>query len=65
VIDIIKSETFERWLEQLKDRRAIARILVRLERLALGNQGDVKPVGHGISELRINDQSLMIGKTNE
>ena len=51
---MIRSETFDRWLRKLKDRRAAARVLVRIDRLAAGNPGDVKPVGAGISELRIN-----------
>lgn len=38
----------------MKDIRARARILVRIERLAAGNPGDVKPVGDGVSELRVN-----------
>lgn len=42
------------WLDGLSDIRARARIQVRVERLAAGNTGDVKPVGEGISELRIN-----------
>jgi putative addiction module killer protein len=51
---VVRSETFDRWLRKLKDRRAVARVLVRIDRLAAGNPGDVKPVGAGISELRIN-----------
>ena len=51
---MVRSETFDRWLRKLKDRRAAARVLVRIDRLAGGNPGDVKPVGEGISELRIN-----------
>lgn len=51
--EIRKTEIFARWLDGLSDVRARARILVRIERLAAGNPGDVKPVGEGISELRI------------
>jgi putative addiction module killer protein len=50
---ILKSRAFDRWLSRLKDRRARARIQVRIDRLALGNPGDVEPVGSGISEMRI------------
>lgn len=46
---------FASWLENLKDQRAKAKILVRLDRLSLGNFGDTKSVGEGISELRINE----------
>lgn len=53
MIEILKSDTFDRWLSALRDRRATMRILARLDRLAAGNPGDVKPVGEGISELRI------------
>ena len=53
MIEIRKTEIFAKWLDGLRDIRARARILVRIERLAAGNPGDVKPVGGGISELRI------------
>jgi len=53
MVEVVKSATFDRWLRKLKDRRAAARVLVRIDRLAAGNPGDVKPVGAGISELRI------------
>ena len=53
MIEVRKTETFAKWLDALKDIRARARILVRIERLATGNPGDVKPVGGGVSELRI------------
>jgi len=53
VIEIRKTEIFAKWLDELHDIRARARILVRIERLAAGNPGDVKPVGEGVSELRI------------
>jgi len=53
MIEIRQTERFEAWLARLADRRARSRILVRIDRLALGNPGDVKPVGQGVSELRI------------
>lgn len=53
MVEVVKSATFGRWLRKLTDRRTVARVLVRIDRLAAGNTGDVKPVGHGISELRI------------
>ena len=54
MIEIRKTENFAKWLDGLRDIRARARILVRIERLASGNPGDVKAVGEGVSELRIN-----------
>ena len=54
VIQIRKTEIFAKWIDGLHDIRARARILVRIERLAAGNPGDVKPVDEGVSELRIN-----------
>src|SRR5690554_1275833 len=53
MIELIKTDVFDRWLRSLRDTRARAKITVRLRRLSLGNPGDVKPVGEGISELRI------------
>lgn len=53
MVEVLKSATFDRWLRKLKDRRAAARVQVRIDRLAAGNPGDVKPVGNGVSELRI------------
>lgn len=50
---VLKSDVFAEWLDDLRDRRAAARIIVRIERLALGNAGDVRSVGAGVSELRI------------
>ena len=53
MLEIRKTETFAHWLDGLRDIRARARIQVRIERLATGNAGDVRPVGEGISEIRI------------
>jgi len=53
MVEIRKTETFIKWLDGLRDIQARSRILVRVERLAAGNPGDVKPVGEGVSELRI------------
>ena len=51
--EVRQTESFVRWLTGLRDPRARARIQVRIDRLALGNPGDVKPVGSGLSEMRI------------
>ena len=53
MIEIRKTELFATWLDSLRDIQAKARVLVRIERLALGNAVDVKPVGEGVSEMRI------------
>ncbi|WP_028321094.1 type II toxin-antitoxin system RelE/ParE family toxin [Desulfatiglans anilini] len=53
MIEIRKTEAFAKWLDGLRDLRGRARIQVRIERLATGNPGDVRPVGEGVSELRI------------
>ncbi|MGH7993008.1 MAG: type II toxin-antitoxin system RelE/ParE family toxin [Limisphaerales bacterium] len=44
---------FEEWLDDLNDKRAVARVLARLARVRQGNPGDCKPVGEGVSELRV------------
>ena len=53
MIDMKKTDIFVQWMDELRDIRARARIQARIERLAAGNPGDVKPVGDGVSELRI------------
>ena len=53
MVEIRKTELFAKWIDNLRDVQAKARVLVRIERLASGNAGDVKPVGEGISEMRI------------
>ena len=54
MVEIRKTDLFANWLDNLRDIQAKARVLVRIERLATGNAGDVKPVGEGVSEMRIN-----------
>lgn len=53
MIRVLKTSEFQTWFKALRDPVARQRILVRIDRLALGNPGDVKPVGAGVSELRI------------
>ena len=52
-IQVLRTEQFTRWLDRLRDLRAKTRIELRLDRLAAGLPGDVKSVGHGVGELRI------------
>jgi putative addiction module killer protein len=51
--EIRETETYKKWFLGLKDNRAKIRIDMRVKRIAIGNPGDVKPVGDGISEMRI------------
>ena len=53
MFELRKTEVYAKWLDSLRDVHVRARILVRIERLAAGNPGNVKPVGEGVSELRI------------
>ena len=53
MFEIRKTEVYTRWLDGLRDIYARARVLVRIERLAAGNAGDVRSVGEGVSEMRI------------
>ncbi len=53
MIEIRQTETYAKWFAGLRDRQARARINTRIRRLSLGNPGDVKPVGEGVSELRL------------
>lgn len=50
---VLRTSTFADWLDGLRDPRAKARILVRIDRMQDGNPGDVAPVGEGVSEARI------------
>jgi putative addiction module killer protein len=51
--ELIKTDVFDQWLHNLRDIQARSRIAVRIRRLSLGNPGDVKAVGDGVSEMRI------------
>ena len=53
MLEIRKTNHFAKWIDSLQDIRARARVQARIERLAMGNPVDVKPVGEGISEMRI------------
>jgi putative addiction module killer protein len=54
MLEIRKTEVFVKWLDNLNIVQVRTRVLVRIERLIAGNPGDVKRVGEGVSELRIN-----------
>jgi putative addiction module killer protein len=53
MIEVRQTEEYSEWFANLRDKQARARINARIRRLSLGNPGDVKPVGEGVSELRI------------
>jgi putative addiction module killer protein len=53
LIDVQQTDVFIKWLDGLRDDKAVARISNRIDRLALGNPGEVKSVGEGVSEMKI------------
>jgi putative addiction module killer protein len=53
MMEVRQTEAYADWFRRLRDRQARARINVRIRRLSLGNPGDVRPVGEGVSELRV------------
>ncbi len=53
VVEVRQTEVYARWFRRLRDRQARVRIDNRIRRLSLGNPGDVRPVGEGVSEIRI------------
>ena len=53
MIEIRETAIYSRWFKSLRDREARARIDIRIRRLSMGNPGDVKPIGKGVSELRV------------
>ena len=54
VLEVRQTAPYASWFAGLRDRAAKVRIDVRIRRLSLGNPGDVRPVGEGVSELRVN-----------
>jgi putative addiction module killer protein len=54
MLEIRRTVVFDKWIRELHDPTARSRINIRLRRLSMGNAGDVRPVGEGVSELRIN-----------
>jgi putative addiction module killer protein len=53
MFEVQKTDEFDNWLSGLADQKAKAKIVSRIERLGFGNPGDVKPVGEGLSEIRV------------
>ena len=53
MFEVQKTDEFDGWLSGLADQKAQAKVASRIERLGLGNPGDVKPVGEGVSEMRV------------
>ena len=54
MLEVRQTATYSAWFDRLRDWAAKVRIDIRIRRLSLGNPGDVKPVGEGVSELRVN-----------
>ena len=53
MIEVRQTDLFTNWLRKLRDEQARARIQIRIRRVSLGNFGDIKPLGDGVSELRV------------
>lgn len=53
MVEVRQTEVYARWFRRLRDRQARVRIDSRIRRLSLGNPGDLRPVGEGVSEIRI------------
>ena len=53
MLEVRETAAYAEWFSNLRDRTARVRINIRIRRLSLGNPGDVKPVGEGVSELRV------------
>ncbi len=53
MIEVLQTEIFANWFVKLRDKKAKARIQARIDRMEMGNFGDIAPVGQGVSEMRI------------
>ena len=53
MVEILQTEVYAQWFRRLRDRQTRVRVDARIRRLSLGNPGDVRPVGEGVSEMRI------------
>jgi putative addiction module killer protein len=53
MLEVRQTDSYAEWFENLRDRAAKTRIDIRIRRLSIGNPGDSKPVGEGVSELRV------------
>jgi putative addiction module killer protein len=53
MLEVRQTSLYSEWFADLRDRTAKVRIDIRIRRLSLGNPGDVKPVGEGVSEMRV------------
>lgn len=53
MIEVRQTDIFAKWFNKLRDRKAKARVQARIDRIEIGNFGDIAPVGEGVSELRI------------
>ena len=58
-IEVRKTVGFNKWLGSLRDRQAAARIRIRVDRLSLGQFGDVKPVGEGLGSGTVNFDEMV------
>ncbi len=53
MVNLLKTSVYQKWIDSLRDRRAVFHVTARVNRLRHGNAGDARPVGEGVSEMRI------------
>jgi len=54
VVEIYKTDVYDKWFNALKDKKTQAVLDMHIERMRFGNFGNSKPIGQGLSELKIN-----------